>query len=656
MQSVSSQSLFLAILLFFTLEAKTQQFSHEFNNVTEYELNLTEYEKDKQAEAIIIYDMGKSKFIWRNDHFEIAFQRSKKIKIFTEAGLDQGVIEISYYRHENIWEKIEEIEAYTYNEENGIKTRTPLDTKQVYDEKVNDRWSVKKFAMPNVKPGSVIEYKYKLITQARFHLPDWYFQSNIPTLFSEYEVYMVPFYEYTYLLQGASKFDYHTSYVSQGLERILGRVKYQDLVHVYRMEDVPAFRDEEFITSVEDYIIKLDFQMIAWTDVYGIKTEVLTTWPKLVNDLLKNSDFGKYINSSGKLSKKYFDYSLISEKNEEERFNSIIDFIKSNYNWNTYRSFFSHNSASKFATEKQGNSAEINLFLCGMLQEAELQVKPVILSTRDHGKIKVDFPFSQFFNDVIVLVIIDGKNILADATDPYCPNYIIPVRCLNDRGFVIEKNSETWIDLTSQMQSSVRYVFRSSINETVDSIITKVDITSTNYEAVELRKMYQNSYVNLENYFEEKQLTLLDSVQIDNYYEKEKPLKISTEAAYSMEKIGNKLYISPFLEFPVPTNPFKEATRTYPIDRKYPTIHSFFVQFEIPEGYTLEEKPEDLSMKGKLVELEYTATQPSENQIMVKGHYEFKNAVYSSEDYRKLKIYYNQIINKFNEKFVLVKK
>ncbi len=654
MKSIKQQILILAFLAIATA-IKSQEYSHEFGKVTDDELELKEYEKDKKAEAIIIYDIGKSKFLYVSGTFEVAFTRRKKIKIFSEAGLDQGEIEIYYYRNDQIWEKIENLEAYTYKLENGLIKKVALNPEQVYDEKVNDSWYVKKFAMPDVKPGSVIEYKYQLTTQANFNLPDWYYQSSIPTLYSEYEVHMVPFYEYVYLLQGASKFDYQSSNISKGLERIVGPIHFHDMIHKYVMKDVPAFRDEEFITSAEDYLVKIDFQKSAFTDIYGARYEIMTTWPKLSNDYLKHSDFGKYISSSSKVSKKYFDYSSIAGMSEEDKFNTIIDFVKKNYSWNTYNSTWATKTASKFCIEKQGRSSDINLFLCGMFREAGLIAKPVIISTRSHGKVRIDYPFAHYFNDVIVLVTINGNTILTDATDSYCPNYLIPIHCLNDQGLVIDKDTEQWIDLTPAMQSVIRYSFKTSFTENTDSIHTELKINTTNYEAINLRKKYLNNYDNLEEYITDRNFTLLDSIKVENYYEKEEPFKFSTQLSFQTEKIADKLYIAPFYDFPASINPFKESGRTYPIDMTYPSTDIFAAEIEIPEGYKIEQKPVDVSMKGKLVEIEYKILQKSKHEILVMGSYKFNKAVYAAEDYGKLKFYYNQIIKKFNERIVLVK-
>src|SRR5690606_35832886 len=111
---------------------------------------------------------------------------------------------------------------YTYNLENGSLTKNPLELSNVFTEKVNQYWDVKKFALPNVKKGSVIEYKYSVSSQNKFNFRDWEFQWRIPVIYSEYVAKMIPFYEYTFIFQGASKFDVYESYVDKGLPRQLG--------------------------------------------------------------------------------------------------------------------------------------------------------------------------------------------------------------------------------------------------------------------------------------------------------------------------------------------------------------------------------------------------------------------------------------------------
>ena len=68
------------------------------------------------------------------------------------------------------------------------------------------------------------------------------------------------------------------------------------------MKNVPAFNSEEFISSINDYIIKIDFQLSKIHTTSGVSIDVITTWEELSKELLTHQDFGKYINKSKRLA------------------------------------------------------------------------------------------------------------------------------------------------------------------------------------------------------------------------------------------------------------------------------------------------------------------------------------------------------------------
>jgi hypothetical protein len=72
-------------------------------------------------------------------------------------------------------------------------------------------------------------------------------------------------------------------------------------------------------------------------------------------------------------------------------------------------------------------------------------------------------------------------------------------------------------------------------------------------------------------------------------------------------------------------------------------------------GYKLLVKPDNLNVENKLVNIKFASEIQDNRIIKVTGVYEFKNDVYMNYDYVDLKGYFNKIIDKFNEKLVLVK-
>src|SRR5512133_3532883 len=296
---------FILVTCGFT-RATSQDNPYAFGGVSPEHIQMTRYDKDPEAEALVLSDVGESYFFDTREGYDIRFTRFKRIKIFNKAGIEYATVSIPVYVDGlGRTETVSSIEANCYNFENGIITKTSLDPANVYEEIVTERWKVKKFVIPNVREGSVIEFRYILGSPFHFNLPDWEFQGPIPVLFSQYVAKMIPFYEYQFIVQGTSKLDVQTSVKSE-TERVFGTVsqnivntgtgfKFNDMVYTFGMRNVPAFRDEAYITSSSDYIIKLDFQLSRFHSPTGGSTEIMTTWPKMIEDFVKLDDFGGYV-------------------------------------------------------------------------------------------------------------------------------------------------------------------------------------------------------------------------------------------------------------------------------------------------------------------------------------------------------------------------
>jgi len=633
--------------------AITAQNKYEFGQLSKAEIEMSSCEFDGVAEACVLFDIGKSYFNEVNEQFEVVFERTTRIKIFNEAGIKYAQIEIPYYNENRTIERISDIEAYTYNFENGIMKKMKLSEKDCYDEKLNEFWMLRKFAMPAVHAGSIIEYKYQIRSPFKFNLRDWEFQTRIPVIYSRYQVNLIPFYEYSWLLQGANSFNKHVSYVEKELSRQFGPVIFNDMVHIYEMEKVQAFRDEQYISSINDYIIKLDFQLSKIHNTRGATTNVLTTWEDLVKSLTKNSDFGKYVNKSNKSAKKIFNLDSLLKLPPLQRFNHVVTYVKQNYNWNNYYGKYTNKSVSNFIKDKNGSVAEINLFLVGLLQACELEAYPIILSTRQNGKIKYNYPYVHFFNYVIAYAVVNGQIMLADASETTLPNDRIPIRALNDKGLIVNKGEIQWLELKCEIPSE-----------------TRTDIAIT-FDKEEQTASVRNTFSEYDAYFERQRLLagkekIIEELKKKNYEITEEELTfknfreieqnfiIQFNHKAQVENIGEKIYVAPFLAEALSENPLKQNTRTLPIDMLYPFKHKFTSTIDIPTGHKLDFTPQDMTVKNDLFEMTYSV-QNVQNKVQVYFYFFFKKPVYQSNDFSKLKFYFNELVKKGNEKIVFSK-
>ncbi|HET7733106.1 MAG TPA: DUF3857 domain-containing protein, partial [Paludibacter sp.] len=134
-----------------------QDLSLKYGKISSYELDMKSYEKDTTAEAVVLYDDGYTSYEWVNDGFKINQELKQKIKILKQDGVDRATISLPYYYKTNgDRETISNLEAFSYNMENGKVVKNKLDKKYIFDEEISNRYRQLKFSIPNVKVGSVI--------------------------------------------------------------------------------------------------------------------------------------------------------------------------------------------------------------------------------------------------------------------------------------------------------------------------------------------------------------------------------------------------------------------------------------------------------------------------------------------------------------------
>jgi hypothetical protein len=632
-----------------------ENYSQESGRVTQYEMSMKEYGQDKEAEALVLYDLGNYYFTADDSRgFLLCMDRKVKIKIFKQAGTKYANFEIPYYSENREWESVENIKATTYNLDGGQLTKTDLTSKNIFEEKVNENVKVKKIALANVREGSVIEFSYQIITPFFFNMRKWEYQKKIPVLYSKLQYKAIPYYEYTYIMKGANKFDeYKSTPLTSDIR--FGQLVYKEMLYDFGMKNLPAFKDEEFITSEKDYMTSLDFQISKIYFPRGGNKAVMTTWPQMCDDFLKESDFGKYIKSSEKEGKKILLTLNIADKDPVEQMEEITEYVKTKYNWNGNYGKFAESGLSDFMKRQTGNTANINLFLTGLLQAAGFEAYPVMLSTREHGAISLSHPFQQFFNYVITQIKINDNTYFIDATEPLLYYTDMPERCVNVSGLVVKPKSEEWILLRQKGVSIGQKDFRLSINPDNNTINAEARYTSTGHTAYDYRSVYLGKPENLQKYLRDKNnIEVKDKVDIIANEKLNRPFIFSFTFDSPVENTSDKLFIHPFCNLSISDNPFKQTSRTFPVDLIYTKGELYKSEIDIPAGYKVEYIPQSSNTSDNIISYQYNV-QKSDNKIVVNAGYTLKQNVYDAKNYISLKMSFADMIKKFSEMIVLVK-
>jgi hypothetical protein len=221
------------------------------------------------------------------------------------------------------------------------------------------------------------------------------------------------------------------------------------------MKDVPALNEEPFITTMDDYVSLISLELASVyvpADTYSIGAgkDLTSTWEKIDNLLLQDEDFGLQFDRGGFLKDNLTRLGLTPTTTIEARAAAVYALVRDAVKYNDYAAIYTSATLRKTFELHQGNAADINLLLIAALRTAGVNANPVLLSTRDHGRLTIEFPMASRFNYVVAHVAIPGgQDLLLDATDPLLPAGMLPERCLNQLGRLVLKEplKSRWIDL-----------------------------------------------------------------------------------------------------------------------------------------------------------------------------------------------------------------
>lgn len=622
------------------------------DKVTVEELQEQIHPTDSSANAAFLFKTGKVSFkLSSQGLFSLVEEVVCKIKIYKKGGYDYANVEIPFYTGgKNI--KLYFSDAATYNLVDGKVVKTKLKSDGEFEEKVTEDFSLKKITLPNVKEGSIIEYRYVLDTPYYNYFPDWYFQHEIPVNYVQYTVLIPQYFSYQSILKGYEKINMSKQQTVTSYNN-----RYNEAKIVYDASNIKAIKEESYVNNMDNYTSMLQYEL-ATTSFPGQNiTNYATDWISVAKSIYDSDAFGKEMTKTS-----FFEADLETllkgVVSRDARIDTIFNYVKNRMNWNEKNGYYSDLGLKNAYTEKIGNAADINLLLVSMLRKAQIKSNPILVSTRSNGVPL--FPNRGAFNYVIAGVELDNKILLLDATTKNAMPDIVPIQVLNWKGRLIrEDETSVEVDLTPKFNSKeITYVVASIEKDA--KVKGKIRKQYYDYNSYIFREVYgklsEGSY--LENFERKNPGLYVENYALTNEKDLSKPVielyDFSTDNA--IESIGDKMYVSPMLFFADKSNPFTQETRLYPIDFTYPFQDRFTFTLSIPEGYEIESLPKSLAMnlEQNIANFKYTIeAKGSTIQLAVSSEINYINV--QADFYNALKMYFKQMIEKQNEKIVLKK-
>jgi len=666
--------LILIVLLLSGVTSLNAQ-NFKFGKVSKEELQEQFNPADPSANATVLYSNEKVSYKYSVDKgFIVSREIHKRIKIYTKAGAEWANHSVELYDKSRTWEEeISGLKAFTFNYENGKVVKSKLTKAGVFEEKKNEYWKYIKYTMPNIKPGSVVEYKYIVDSPFPSRLNDVYLQQEIPIKRFDFKIEIPEYYKFKMHHNIKSSLNPKLETVvkhrkltiswrgkpgqSSMMDKQEETIEYKANLITYNGNNIPAIHEESFISNLNDYKSKLSFELRSTEGFNGKITNYATNWDSVTEKIYKSEGFGGQLTKHNYFEKD-IDALILPLTTKGDKVYAIYNFVKSKVKWNEFIGVYTLNGVKKAYKEGIGNVADINLMLTAMLRYAGVDANPVLVSTKDNGVPL--YPTRQGFNYVICGVEVDNEVALLDASGKNTTVNIVPKKVLNWQGRIIrEHGSSAWVNLFPKKNSASTTMVSATLNK--DLIFTgKVRNQQTDYYAYD----YRNKYAGVGNESLVKALSKdkgeieITNLSVKNDRALGKPTQQSYDFTYQdgTEEIGTDVYVSPMLFLAEEDNVFNNETRQYPIDLKFPRTNKNIINIKIPEGYRIKSIPESvkLIMSDGLGEYSFLVKQNG-NTVQVSEMFIINFPIVPVSYYSDLKETYKKLIEKNAEKIVLEK-
>ncbi len=609
----------LVLLVIIVTCSYSQKAPVKFGDVSIEELQMKSCYIDTTAPAVVLCDYG------RFNAATLTFTRTLRIKIFKKEGY--GWANRTFQSDFK-----SSLRGITSNLENGKIVQEKLHNESIYSTRVINDIYILRAGMPNVKVGSVVDFEFSFKG-----IPfEWRFQEEIPVLHSELILDDSPLVSFRKNFFGYEKLTYSTP--TKWIAR-----------------DMIAFKQEPYMSSIENFITKLKFDILQI-----MQTQINTTWEKIDEGLAKDTYFGMPVTSTGFLNELASTLEA-KYKNKEDLLKAAYDTLRKRISWNEQVNLFSaEGNPSNVYRMMVGNSADINLLLYKLLKHLNFDASPVALSTRENGTISQFFPSFKQLNYVLVVVKTGDKQYFLDATERYLPFYLLPLRCINLQARLIDKTKGTWLSITNSKKNKDLAVDELELDKDLN-LKGKITYIRSDYSAFDFRKKYskyngQDEY--RESYMKDMPGLIIKEAEIENLDSIYKPISENqiVEINNQVNRVDNDLYINPSFFEELKENPFKSDERKFPVDFGIPIEKTLILNIAVPAGYSVPQlpRPVTLRLQDNSASFMYQV-ESTENNIRLTTKFSINKILFMPDEYSTLKEFYNQVIKKQNEAIILKK-
>lgn len=643
--------IFSAIIFYiFCFSAGAQQSLPPFGMPVKEEMELKSCSFEPGAHAMKLFEIHETSYDRSSYGSRLKMETRVRIKIFDAKGYEYASVKIPYLSKRG-FAKIKELKGIIYNlDAAGNIVTQKLEKKDFYKEKGNEIVKQVNFTFPGLKPGSIVEYTYTRIENDITSLDPWYIQSEIPCRYASL-VLTTPV----------------ESFIKEklfGTDSIPRNVRLVDNEHhrrtTYFKETISSFKPEPYMSSRKDNIIKMIFYHIPVGGTRDNSTGVASdeVWSAKGESLLNSYQFGGQVDEKIPGTENIIDSAkqIVSVK---DRIKYLFESVQKNMVQNDEQTMYPEDLEEAWKN-KSGNSAEINLILLNLLLKAGVVSFPLLVSTRENGKISKDYPSFSQLNGVDVVGIVDSSRYyLMDASMKFQTFNTPPFNILNREVLLLQPKAVSWVMVTDESP-----LLKQNINlfcEIKEDGTIEGDAAIQHYHYAKsfmLDSTIDKDNKNNDNYFDTKTESLkIISNKQELPENPEEPLLQKISFTYEPQQTDDFIYINPQFLSSKKKNPFTGETRVSDIDFGCNQEITLSISLMLPPAIEVEHLPKNITVRAPDSSFFYSRTYTVNSEyINMNEVFRLNRPVFSKEDYTGLKESFNKMYALMNEEMILKRK
>jgi hypothetical protein len=611
----------------------------KFGKIPPEHQKLTVIPADPDADIAILFHVKDMEI---NENFVLENYYHSRVKILAETGMEKVDVKIPYYKDD----KITALKAHTILP-NGKTIK--VKKSDIFVEKAGN-YEFKVFTFPAVEVGAIVEYSYREFSEYITFLDPWMFQSDDYTFLSKLTVTIPPGFRYDTFFTNISPDD-----VKPIREQVLGTGNNRNAKFTWQLQDIPAMREEPYVSNINDYLAALYFQLVSFKNAF-----VDYTFIKSWNDLAKqvHEDYQPYLEQKKELDAFAASYTGAAE-HSREKIKLLYEFVRDSIETSGSKSFLSQEllKPKEVFDNRQGTSAEKNLLLINLLSHLGLEAHPFLISTRSHGMFRSNWAQLTQFNRVLAHVMLGGRDIIMDTANEYVPFGMLPSYDIVNGGLLIQGEIGRIREVPQPKSANMIFTETTAELDENGALRCKTLRRYEDYSAIVKRAELEGEDFDeywrdwLSDKVEEAQL---DSFNVSNMHDAEMPLVVQLDFHVDnyCQMVGDMIYLPPLSLSRLESNPFKREERTFPVDFAYRLSSTENVTLTLPGEFEIVEAPPAINTQIDLLRFGCACKKDS-NTVNYQRLFMLSRNMYPPNEYNRLRDAYEKIVSADQGQLVL---